>query len=114
MSAQIEPEKEKTELATLKLTRHGDFAFELRRGTFEIEIDGRAIGSMEYNETFEAQVEPGHHTLRMRKGRYSSQEHSFDAVSGDEVSFRCHGAMLWPRFVASFLVPSLAIALIRE
>jgi hypothetical protein len=105
---------EQTELATLKLTRHGDFAFELRRGTFEIEVDGRTIGSMEYKETFEARVEPGHHTLRMRKGRYSSQEHSFDAARGDVVSFRCHGAMLWPRFVASFLVPSLGIALIHE
>ena len=112
MSAQTEPER--TELATLKLTRHGDFGFELRRGTFEIEVDGRVIGSMEYNETFEGRVEPGHHTLQMRKGRYSSQEHSFDAVRGDVVSFRCHGAMVWPRFVASFLVPSLAIALIRE
>ena len=114
MSAQTEPEKAKTELATLKLTRHGDFAFELRRGVFEIDVDGRAVGSIEYDQTVETRVEPGQHTLQIRKGRYSSPEHSFDVARGDMVSFRCHGAMLWPRFVASFLVPSLGIALIPE
>lgn len=114
MSAQTEPEMEKTELATLKLTRHGDFAFELRRGPFEIEVDGRVVGSIGYNESFETRVDPGQHTVQVKKGRYSSQQHTFDAARGDVVSFRCHGAMLWPRFVASFLVPSLGIALIPE
>ncbi len=98
---------------TLKLTREG-FGMELRRGQFEISVDGRNIGSLNYGDTVEAQVEPGHHTLRIRAGRYSSRDCSFDAADGEVVSFRCHGAMVWPRWVASFVKPDLAISLVRE
>jgi hypothetical protein len=79
--------------ATLSLTRETPMAFELRRGVFEVP------------------VEPGHHTLQIRHGRYSSRNESFDAPDGDVVSFRCHGAMVWPTYVASFLKPDLAISL---
>jgi hypothetical protein len=58
--------------------------------------------------------QPGRHTLRIRKGRYSSREYSFDATDGETVSFRCHGAMVWPRYVASLVKPDLAISLKRE
>lgn len=98
---------------TLKLTREG-FGMELRRGQFEISVDGRNIGSLNYGDTVEAQVEPGHHTFRIRAGRYSSRDCSFDAADGEVVSFRCHGAMVWPRWVASFVKPDLAISLMRE
>jgi hypothetical protein len=98
---------------TLKLTRKG-FGMELRRGQFEISVDGRNIGSLNYGDTVEAQVEPGHHTLRIRAGRYSSRDYSFDAADGEVASFRCHGAMVWPRWVASFVKPDLAISLKRE
>jgi hypothetical protein len=30
------------------------------------------------------------------------------------VSFRCHGAMMWPRWVASAMKPDLAISVSRE
>ncbi len=99
--------------ATLRLTRQGQFGFELRRGRFGISVDGRDIGSLDYGDTFEAPVEPGHHTLRIHAGRYSSRDRSFDAADGDAVSFRCHGAMLWPRWAASFVRPDLAISLTR-
>jgi hypothetical protein len=98
---------------TLKLTRKG-FGMELRRGQFEISVDGRNIGSLNYGDTVEAQVEPGHHTLRIRAGRYSSRDYSFDAADGEVASFSCHGAMVWPRWVASFVKPDLAISLKRE
>jgi hypothetical protein len=98
---------------TLKLTRKG-FGMELRCGQFEISVDGRNIGSLNYGDTVEAQVEPGHHTLRIRAGRYSSRDYSFDAADGEVASFRCHGAMVWPRWVASFVKPDLAISLMRE
>jgi hypothetical protein len=111
MSAQTEPER--TELATLKLTRHG-FGIELRRGRFEVLVDGHAAGGLDYGDTVELPVEPGHHTLRLRKGRYSSRDHSFDAANGEVVSFRCHGANLWPIWAVSFLAPNLGIALVRE
>ena len=98
---------------TLRLIREG-FGIELRRGRFEILVDGRNTGSLNYGDTVEEPVEPGHHTLRLRAGRYSSQDRSFDAANDEVVSFRCHGAMVWPRWAASFVKPDLAISLIRQ
>ena len=59
--------------ATLRLTREG-FGIELRRGTFDITVDGTKAGSIQWHETVEVPVEPGHHTLQIRAGRYSSRE----------------------------------------
>jgi hypothetical protein len=99
--------------ATLRMTREG-FGIELRRGRFEIHVDGENVGSLERHETVEIPVEPGHHTLRIRAGRYSSQDHTFDMADGEVVSFRTHGTMIWPRYVASIVKPDLAISLKRE
>jgi hypothetical protein len=99
--------------ATLRLTREG-IGIELRRGRFEVTVDGKSAGSIDYGDTVETPVGPGQHILRIRHGRYSSRDHSFDAADGEVVSFRCHGAMVWPRWLASFALPDLAIALIRE
>jgi hypothetical protein len=101
--------------ATLRLTREKDgAAFELRRGTFQVYLDGQDVRSINYGETAEAPVEPGPHTLRIRKGRYSSPDRSFDAGDEEVVTFRCHGALLWPRWAVSFVLPDLAISLKRE
>jgi hypothetical protein len=99
--------------ATLKLRRacHG---IELRRGSFEIRIDGASVGSIEHDHTVDTSLEPGHHTLQIRAGRYSSQEDSFDVADGEVVDFRCHGAMIWPTYVASIVKPNIAISLKRE
>ena len=99
--------------ATLKLTRNV-FGMELHRGTFQILLDGADTGPIQWQETIETPLEPGHHTLQIRKGRYSSREHAFDAADGQVVSFRCHGASIWPAWLIGFAVPSLAIRLIRE
>ena len=99
--------------ATLTLTREG-VGMELRRGPFEIQLDGTSVGSIKRHETVETPLEPGHHTLRIRAGRYSSQDHSFDVNDGEVVNFRTHGAMVWPRYVASILKPDLAISLKHE
>ena len=99
--------------ATLELSRKG-FGIELRGGTFAIEVDGVRVGSIESHETKEVSIEPGHHTLQLRSGRYRSRPHPFDARDESVVSFRCHGAMMWPRLVASALKPDLAISLARE
>ena len=96
--------------ATLRVTREG-VGIELRRGRFEIVADGNGVGSIERHESMETPLEPGHHTLRIRAGRYSSPEHSFDVADGEVVNFRCHGAMIWPTYVASILKPDLAISL---
>jgi hypothetical protein len=94
----------------LRVTREG-YGIELRRGQFEISVDGQSVGSVKYGETAETPLEPGHHTLRILRGRYSSREHSFDATDSETVNFRCHGAMVWPTYVASFVKPDLAISL---
>jgi len=98
---------------TLKLTREG-IGIELRRGTFEVEIDGAAVGTIEWRETKEFAIEAGQHTVQLRAGRYQSRRQDFDARDESVVSFRCHGAMVWPRWIASALNPSLAISLSRE
>lgn len=98
--------------ATLRLTRDvGSAAFELRRGRFEISVDGKPVGSLANHETVETQIEPGRHNLVLRKGRYSSRTRTFDAADGDVVSFRCNGARIWPTYLASLLRPSLGISL---
>jgi hypothetical protein len=98
--------------ATLRVTRE-TFGVELTRGQFEIEVDGKNAGSVKHGETVESPLEPGRHTLRIRKGRYSSRDRSFDAADGDIVSFRCSGAIFWPRWVASQVKPNLGIILKR-
>ncbi len=98
---------------TLELSREG-IGIELRRGIFDVEVDGVRVGSIEWHETKEFPLEPGRHTLQLRAGRYRSRTEAFDARDESVVSFRCHGAMVWPRWLASALMPSLAISLARR
>jgi hypothetical protein len=99
--------------ATLRLVREG-IGLELWRGKYDVAVDGQTRGSLELHDAFEEQVEPGQHTLRIQRGRYSSPTRSFDVSDGDTANFRCHGANIWPRFVASLVKPDLAISLRRE
>ena len=99
--------------ATLKLT-HKAIGVEVRRGTYDIVVDGRRVGSLEMNDTIEIPVEPGRHTLQVRNGRNSSRTQTFDAADGEIVAFRCTGKRFLPIFLASFVVPSLALKLKRE
>jgi hypothetical protein len=99
--------------ATLTLT-HKAIGVEVRRGTYGIVLDGERVGSVELNDTFETPVEPGRHTLQVRNGRNSSRTLTFDAADGGLVAFRCTGKRILPIFLASFVVPSLALSLHRE
>ena len=45
---------------------------------------------------------------------HSGHEWPFGGADGEVARFRGHGAMGWPRGVASFVEPDRAIALIRE
>jgi hypothetical protein len=99
--------------ATLMLT-HKAIGAEVRRGTFEVVLDGERVGSLEMNDTFETPLEPGRHTLQIRNGRNSSAIKAFDAAEGEMVAFRCSGKRFLPIFLASFVVPSLALSLHRE
>ena len=99
--------------ATLRLNRQAD-GIEFWRGRFDVSVDDTSVGSLEREDTIETPVEPGHHTLRLRMGRYSSQPASFDVADGEVVTFRCHGVRAWPNFVASLIAPDLAISLRPE
>ena len=99
--------------ATLKLT-HKAIGVEVRRGTYDALVDGKPAGSVEMNDTIEIPVEPGRHTLQVRNGRNSSRAEAFDAADGEVVAFRCTGKSFLPIFLASFVVPSLALSLRRQ
>ena len=99
--------------ATLKLT-HKAIGAEVRRGIYDVAVDGERVGSVEMNDTIEIPVEPGRHTLRVRTGRKSSSTESFDAAVGEIVAFRCSGKRFLPIFLASFIVPRLALKLVRD
>jgi hypothetical protein len=99
--------------ATLRVTREG-FGLELRRGRFEVMADGKNVGSIDLHETVTTALEPGRHTLQIQKGRYTSKTHAFEVADEQLVNFRCHGANIWPRYVASIAKPDLAISLVQE
>jgi hypothetical protein len=99
--------------ATLKVT-HKSIGVEVRRGTYDIVVDGQRAGSLAMNDTIEIPVEPRRHTLQVRNGRNSSRTQTFDATEGETVAFRCGGKRILPIFLASFIVPSLALSLTRE
>ncbi len=100
-------------VATLTL-RHKAIGVEVRRGTYEVMVDGARVGSVAMNDTIEIPVTPGRHTLQVRNGRNASRTRTFAAADGDLVAFRCTGKRFLPLFLASFVIPSLALVLIRE
>jgi hypothetical protein len=99
--------------ATLKLT-HKAIGAEVRRGTYDVLVDGRSSASLEMNDTLEIPVEPGRHSVQIRDGRKSSRTETVDAVEGETVAFRCTGKRFLPIFLASFIFPKLALKLKRE
>jgi hypothetical protein len=100
-------------LATLKMT-HKAIGVEVRRGTYDIVVDGGRVGSVEMNDTTEIPIEPGHHTLQVRNGRNSSRTLRFEASEGQVVAVQCTGKRFLPIFLASFVVPRLALSLRAE
>ena len=77
-------------------------------------VDGERVGSVEMNDTIEIPVEPGRHTLQVRNGRKSSGTETFKAAEGEIVAFRCTGKRFLPIFLASFIVPRLALKLVHD
>ena len=99
--------------ATLKLT-HKAIGAEVRRGAYEVMVDGERVGSVEMNKTTEIAIDPGRHGLQVRSGRKSSRVCTFEAADGEIVAYRCTGKRFLPIFLASFVSPGLALALVRE
>ena len=98
--------------ATLKVT-HKALGAEVRRDAYDVLVDGVRAGSVEMNDTIELSVDPGRHTVQVRDGRKSSSTEAFDAEDQATVAFRCTGKRFLPIFLASFLVPRLALKLVR-
>ena len=96
---------------TLTLKREATGAMELRRSPFEIVLDGQPAGSIDRHRTVEVPVDAGAHTLQVKTGRYSSPARTFDAADGANIKFRCNGAILWPQYVVSLLVPTIGLRL---
>ncbi len=99
--------------ATLRLT-HKTIGVEIRRGTYDVVVDGEPAGTLELNETIDIPVEPGRHTLQVRSGRNASRTSTFDVAEADIASFRCSGKSILPIFLLSFVVPRLALSLHRD
>jgi hypothetical protein len=106
--------------STLKVT-HAAIGVEVRRGDYDVVLDGERVGSVEMSRSFELPIEPGHHTLEVRNGRNSSRRRRFDAADGEVVAFRCSGKGRVPvpgvgavAFLLSFPFPGLALSLRRE
>lgn len=101
--------------ATVKVTQE---AFTnpagIMRGTFDVVVDGKSVGSINWHEAVEKPIEPGRHTLQVRKGRYSSQIRTFDAAEDEFVAFRCNRRSHPLVLAATLVAPSLAISLRRE
>ena len=101
--------------ATLKVTQESSLnPAGIMRGTFDVVLDGESVGSIKWHEAIEAQIAPGHHTLQVRKDRYSSQVKAFDAAEGEFVAFRCNRRRHPLILAATLFSPSLAISLTRE
>jgi hypothetical protein len=99
--------------AMLKVTNK-TIGVEVRRGAYDIDVDGKRVGSVNMNDTLELPVEAGPHTLQARNGRNSSRAETFNVADGEIVAFRCTGKRFLPLFLASFVVPSLALVLVRQ
>ena len=98
---------------TLTVTRK-TIGVEVRRGPYDILVDGERVGSVALHRTCEMPVEVGRHSLQVRSGRNSSRTLTFDAIEEGCVAVQCRGMRPLPMFLASFLLPSLALSLIRD
>jgi hypothetical protein len=100
---------------TLTLTRKTPIVELFHRGTFDVSLDGKTVGSLESDGvTIERPVTPGRHTLQVSERRYSSRDLSFEVTDGQVMSFRCHGRRIWPIWLASYVVPTWALKLRPE
>lgn len=99
--------------ATLTVT-HKTIGAEVRRGTYDVVLDGEQVGSVEMNQTFETSLVPGPHSLQVRDGRKSSRTVTFEVSDGGLAAYRCTGKSILPVFLLSFAIPSLALSLHRE
>jgi hypothetical protein len=100
---------------TLKVTQESALnPAGILRGTFDVVVDGKSVGSIRWHETIETTVEPGRHTLQVRKGRYSSRVLTLDVAEDEFAAFRCNRRRHPLVLAATLLKPAWAISLTCE
>lgn len=72
--------------ATLRVGRR-TIGVEVRRGAFDVLVDGQRVGSVAVNDSIEIPVDTGRHTVQVRNGRNSSAVRTFDAPEERTVAF---------------------------
>ena len=82
-----------------------------QREIWQIEVDGKQVGTLANREVVEVAVVPGQHAVRLRSGRYFSPERTFEVAEDETADFTCHGPRYWPLVLASLLKPDLWISL---
>lgn len=104
--------------ATLHLERKmpmGTMAIQNRHTTWPILLDGRQVGHIAPNESFETQVPPGSHTLQLTStGKRRSPVRTFTAKDESVVEFHCHSQPIWPLMLMALLLPGRWIALKQQ
>ena len=101
--------------ATLKVTQESALnPAGIARGTFDVVLDGKSLGSIDWHESIETSVEPGQHTLQVRKGKYTSAVKTFDAADEEFINFHCNRRRHPLILVAERFKPDLAISLVRQ
>ena len=94
--------------ATLRLTRsHSRWGDRVRR--YVILVDDLQIGEISDGETKTIDIEPGHHTLRLKIDWTGSEDVLFDVGDGQSVNFRCG-----PRVKAAFAVVGLLQSVVQR
>ena len=97
--------------ATLKLT-HKAIGAEVRRGTYDVVVDGERVGRNEPHDRDTTRAWTSHPASS--QWTKLEQHSTFDAAEEEIVAFRCTGKRLLPIFLASFAVPGLALKLVRD
>ena len=98
--------------ATLKVV-HKAIDVEVRRGAYDILVDGVPVGNVKMNHTTSVSIDPGRHTLQVRHRRSSSRPVAIEAAEGQTLVYRCTGKSFLPVFLLSFVVRSFALHLRR-
>ena len=98
--------------ATLKVV-HKAIGVEVRRGAYDILVDGVSVGNVTMNHSTSVSIDPGRHTVQVRHRRASSRSVSFEAIDRQTIAYRCTGKSFLPVFLLSFVIRSLALQLRR-
>jgi len=91
-------------VATLRLT-HKSIGVEVRRGPYDIVVDGQRAGSLDMNDTIEIPIASGGHTLQVAVVEIPAEFRPSTPPKA-KPSLPMHRKSFLPIFLASFVVPA--------